>query len=126
MVVASLLAGLAVGGASTIGVAERAYLVGLSAGWYNAAWAFGAVSGLILILAADAIVERCRQEIRKLLPLAASLTITPVRTVRGRAISGTLSVTSARTIAKTTVSGALTAPLTLALAVAVLIPILLA
>jgi len=43
IVVASLLAGLAVGGASTIGVAERAYGVGLSAGWYNAAWAAGAV-----------------------------------------------------------------------------------
>ena len=40
---AALLAGLAVGGASTIGVAERAYTVGLSAGWYNAAWSFGAV-----------------------------------------------------------------------------------
>ena len=39
---AALLAGLAVGGASTIGVAERAYSVGLSAGWYNAAWAAGA------------------------------------------------------------------------------------
>jgi len=43
IVVASLLAGLAVGGASTIGVAERAYGSGLSAGWYNAAWAAGAV-----------------------------------------------------------------------------------
>ena len=43
VVVASLLAGLAVGGASTIGVAERAYGSGLSAGWYNAAWAAGAV-----------------------------------------------------------------------------------
>ena len=42
VVVASLLAGLAVGGASTIGVAERAYTVGFSAGWYNAAWAAGA------------------------------------------------------------------------------------
>lgn len=42
-VVASLLAGLAVGGASTIGVAERAYTSGLGAGWYNAAWAAGAV-----------------------------------------------------------------------------------
>jgi len=41
-VAASLLAGLAVGGASTIGVAERAYTVGFSAGWYNAAWAAGA------------------------------------------------------------------------------------
>jgi solute:Na+ symporter, SSS family len=47
VVVASLLAGLAVGGASTIGVAERAYSVGISAGWYNAAWAAGAaVMGL--------------------------------------------------------------------------------
>jgi SSS family solute:Na+ symporter len=47
-VAAALLAGLAVGGASTIGVAERAYTVGISAGWYNAAWAFGAVAlGLI-------------------------------------------------------------------------------
>lgn len=43
VVVAALLAGLAVGGASTIGVAERAYTVGFSAGWYNAAWAVGAV-----------------------------------------------------------------------------------
>jgi len=41
-VAAALLAGLAVGGASTIGVAERAYTVGFSAGWYNAAWAVGA------------------------------------------------------------------------------------
>ncbi len=47
-VAAALLAGLAVGGASTIGVAERAYTVGLSAGWYNAAWAAGAfVMGLL-------------------------------------------------------------------------------
>jgi SSS family solute:Na+ symporter len=46
-VAAALLAGLAVGGASTIGVAERAYTVGISAGWYNAAWAAGAfVMGL--------------------------------------------------------------------------------
>ncbi len=40
---AALLAGLAVGGASTIGVAERAYTHGFSAGWYNAAWAAGAL-----------------------------------------------------------------------------------
>ena len=45
--VASLLAGLGVGGASTMGVAERAYTTGISAGWYNAAWAAGAaVMGL--------------------------------------------------------------------------------
>jgi SSS family solute:Na+ symporter len=42
-VTAAMLTGLAVGGASTIGVAESAYTVGFSAGWYNAAWAFGAV-----------------------------------------------------------------------------------
>ena len=42
-VVAPLLTGLAVGGASTIGVAERAYTAGISAGWYNAAWAAGAI-----------------------------------------------------------------------------------
>lgn len=42
-VVAPLLSGLAVGGASTVGVAESAYNSGLSAGWYNAAWAAGAI-----------------------------------------------------------------------------------
>lgn len=42
-VIAPLLTGLAVGGASTIGVAERAYTSGISAGWYNAAWAAGAL-----------------------------------------------------------------------------------
>ncbi|GAH21211.1 unnamed protein product, partial [marine sediment metagenome] len=48
-VVAPLLAGLAVGGASTIGVAEGAYSTGISAGWYNAAWAVAAILvGLIV------------------------------------------------------------------------------
>lgn len=48
-VVAPLLAGLAVGGASTIGVAEGAYSNGISAGWYNAAWAVAAILvGLIV------------------------------------------------------------------------------
>ncbi|MBU8933485.1 MAG: sodium:solute symporter family protein [candidate division Zixibacteria bacterium] len=42
-VIAPLLTGLAIGGASTIGVAERAYTSGISAGWYNAAWAAGAL-----------------------------------------------------------------------------------
>lgn len=37
------LIGLAIGGASTIGVAEQAYDVGLSAGWYNVAWGIGAI-----------------------------------------------------------------------------------
>ena len=41
-VAAALLAGLAVGGVSTIGTAEWAYTRGISAGWYNAAWAAGA------------------------------------------------------------------------------------
>lgn len=49
-VTAVMLAGLAVGGASTVGVAQRAYSFGISAGWYNAAWAFGAV--LMGVLAA--------------------------------------------------------------------------
>ena len=35
--------GLAVGGASTIGVSEHAFRVGLSAGWYTIAWALGAL-----------------------------------------------------------------------------------
>lgn len=38
-----MLTGLAVGGASTVGVAERAYTVGFSAGWYNAAWGLGGI-----------------------------------------------------------------------------------
>lgn len=37
------ITGLAVGAASTVGVAERAFSVGMAAGWYNAAWAAGAV-----------------------------------------------------------------------------------
>lgn len=37
------IVGLAVGGASTIGVAEQAYKLGLSAGWYTAAWGIGAI-----------------------------------------------------------------------------------
>lgn len=37
------IVGLAVGGASTIGVSEQAYKVGLSAGWYTAAWGIGAI-----------------------------------------------------------------------------------
>jgi solute:Na+ symporter, SSS family len=45
---AALLAGLAVGGASTIGVAQNAYNKGFGAGWYNAAWAVGAlIMGLV-------------------------------------------------------------------------------
>lgn len=42
--VAVNIAGLAVGAASTIGVAESAFQSGLAAGWYNAAWSAGAVA----------------------------------------------------------------------------------
>jgi SSS family solute:Na+ symporter len=42
--VAVSLVGLAIGGAATIGVAERAYTVGLSAGWYNVGWSVAAVA----------------------------------------------------------------------------------
>lgn len=48
VVVAAMLAGLAIGGASTVGVAQNAYTKGLSAGWYNAAWGVaGIVVGLV-------------------------------------------------------------------------------
>ena len=43
------IVGLAVGGASTIGVSEQAYKVGLSAGWYTAAWGIGAISMGLLV-----------------------------------------------------------------------------
>jgi SSS family solute:Na+ symporter len=42
--VAVTVTGLAIGGASTIGVSENAYNAGLSAGWYNVAWGIGAIS----------------------------------------------------------------------------------
>jgi SSS family solute:Na+ symporter len=49
ILVAVMLTGLAVGGASTVGVAEQAYKVGLSAGWYNGAWGTGGIiAGLFL------------------------------------------------------------------------------
>lgn len=41
--VAVSITGMAVGAASTVGVAESATTIGLAAGWYNAAWAIGAV-----------------------------------------------------------------------------------
>ena len=56
-VVAASIAGLAIGGASTIGIAafvvldprqENAFAVGLSAGWYDTAWAIGAVVSSML------------------------------------------------------------------------------
>lgn len=47
-VVAASISGLAIGGASTIGIAENAFTVGLSAGWYDTAWAIGAVASCFL------------------------------------------------------------------------------
>lgn len=48
VLIAVSITGLAIGGASTIGVAEQAYSVGLAAGWYNVAWGAGAIlMGLI-------------------------------------------------------------------------------
>lgn len=43
------IVGLAVGGASTIGVAEQAYKVGISAGWYTTAWGLGAIAMGLLV-----------------------------------------------------------------------------
>ena len=43
------IVGLAVGGASTIGVAEQAYKVCLSAGWYTTAWGLGAIAMGLLV-----------------------------------------------------------------------------
>ena len=50
IVTAVTIAGLAIGGASTIGIAENAFSVGLSAGWYNVAWALGAVVASSLVV----------------------------------------------------------------------------
>lgn len=41
--VAVMLAGLAIGGASTIGISQRAFKYGISAGWYDVAWGTGAI-----------------------------------------------------------------------------------
>lgn len=46
--VAFMLVGLAVGGASTVGTAQKAFEQGIGAGWYTVAWGFSAVAmGLI-------------------------------------------------------------------------------
>lgn len=55
LVTAVTIAGVAIGGASTIGIAENAFSVGLSAGWYNVAWAFGT------IIASFTIVKKLRK-----------------------------------------------------------------
>lgn len=41
--VAVSITGMAVGAASTVGVAESATKIGLAAGWYNGAWSIGAI-----------------------------------------------------------------------------------
>lgn len=41
--VAVSVTGMAVGAASTVGVAESAMRIGLAAGWYNGAWSIGAI-----------------------------------------------------------------------------------
>lgn len=41
--VAVSITGMAVGAASTVGVAESATKIGMAAGWYNGAWAIGAI-----------------------------------------------------------------------------------
>lgn len=38
-----MIGGVAIGGSATVGVAQNAYSVGLSAGWYNLAWATGPI-----------------------------------------------------------------------------------
>jgi len=43
LLVATNIAGTAIGAAATIGVAENAFSSGIAAGWYNVAWAAGAV-----------------------------------------------------------------------------------
>lgn len=50
LMTAVTISGLAIGGASTIGIAENAFSVGLSAGWYNVAWAFGAIMASSLVV----------------------------------------------------------------------------
>lgn len=41
--VACMVTGLAIGGASTIGASQMAFEKGISAGWYTGAWGFGAI-----------------------------------------------------------------------------------
>jgi SSS family solute:Na+ symporter len=44
-----MIAGLAVGGSSTVGIAQKSYTGGMSAGWYDVAWAVGALfTGIFL------------------------------------------------------------------------------
>ncbi len=55
--VAMMIAGLAIGGVSTVGVAENAYTRGFSAGWYDLAWGIGAfIAGMFIV----GKIRRCR------------------------------------------------------------------
>lgn len=48
--VAMMIAGLAIGGVSTVGVAENAYTRGFSAGWYDLSWGIGAfIAGMFIV-----------------------------------------------------------------------------
>lgn len=50
ILIACMVTGSAVGGVSTVGVAQNAFKFGLSAGFYNVAWAIGALlAGLFLV-----------------------------------------------------------------------------
>lgn len=49
-ITAVTVAGLAIGGASTISIAENAVSDGMSAGWYNIAWASGAVMAAFFVI----------------------------------------------------------------------------
>ncbi len=44
IIIAVMISGMAIGGASTVGVSESSYTRGLAAGMYNAAWAAGALA----------------------------------------------------------------------------------
>ncbi|MDO5688878.1 MAG: sodium:solute symporter family protein [Tissierellia bacterium] len=46
---AVMVTGAAVGGASTVGVAQNAFTKGLSAGWYNMSWVFGVLAFIPLV-----------------------------------------------------------------------------
>jgi SSS family solute:Na+ symporter len=102
-VAAALLAGLAVGGASTVGVAEQAYKAGISAGWYNAAWAAGAlIMGLgvarfyrrLELTTLPELFERCYSRTARVLgtlgQIAIQVVITSLQYVAGGAILSSL------------------------------------
>ena len=100
---AALLAGLAVGGVSTVGAAEWAFRSGISAGWYNAAWAAGAlVMGLgaarryrrLEITTLPELFERCYGTAARVIGVVGQLliqvVITSLQYVAGGAILSSL------------------------------------